>query len=636
MRFLRHWLWALVLGGHGLTAWAQVPPLPADTELSEVARSPGWQRLIHYQRSWYGRLRSLADGRGFFFAPDGKTNPEAELRATWLGLGGEQPIGKLKQPPYCAFPERRRFLEERFKVQFPKRQCELFDKYMAMFNDPKAISLVFSSAYPNNPASMFGHTFLKIHASRQNDLLDSGLNYAAMVAKDEGGLAFAWRGIFGGYLGVWSTQPYYVKVNEYSHFESRDLWEYELNFSPQEVRRFLAHVWELETNTVFDYYFFDENCAYQILEVIAAIRPEWKILDYKISMIPGESVKNLAYEPGVIRQIKFRPSSYKKIHQRYAAMTKAERKEFFAIVDGHKPAEESRSRFVLDAVAAYYDYRRNEAKADYKKVYEQRREKLLSYRATLGVTTDEEIKRLPLIEADTQPELGHDTYTFATTGAWRGRESQDAGAIGLRLKAAYHDLLNKDLGFNHFSQLDFPWIEGQYDDLLKQFRLEELGVIAITSLPAITAIDKRYSWRMRTQLFTARDYGCDTCRHLSSEGGVGVSTLLRSGHLLAYTLAGAKVEFYSGLNRGYRLGPQVELGVLARLGDDYKATLSALQRWDLGQKERADYVTTLNFGHAYSLSRNRELRQTNLLHIPKDHPEWNFWESRLEMLFFFR
>jgi hypothetical protein len=36
--------------------------------------------------------------------------------------------------------------------------------------------------------------------------------------------------------GEYSLMPYYRKVKEYGDFESRDLWEYELNLSPEETR----------------------------------------------------------------------------------------------------------------------------------------------------------------------------------------------------------------------------------------------------------------------------------------------------------------------------------------------------------------------------------------------------------------
>jgi hypothetical protein len=43
----------------------------------------------------------------------------------------------------------------------------------------------------------------------------------------------------GQYPGEYSIMPYYRKVKEYGDFESRDLWEYELNLTPEETRFWL-------------------------------------------------------------------------------------------------------------------------------------------------------------------------------------------------------------------------------------------------------------------------------------------------------------------------------------------------------------------------------------------------------------
>ena len=50
--------------------------------------------------------------------------------------------------------------------------------------------------------------------------------------------------------------PYYEKIKEYSNLENRDIWEYSLEFTPDEVERMLLHLWELK-DIYTDYYFFD-------------------------------------------------------------------------------------------------------------------------------------------------------------------------------------------------------------------------------------------------------------------------------------------------------------------------------------------------------------------------------------------
>jgi hypothetical protein len=125
---------------------------------------------------------------------------------------------------------------------------------------------------------MYGHTLLRVDAKDQDEktrLLAYAINYAANT-NETNGVAFAINGLFGGYPGTFSMMPYYLKVREYSDMENRDVWEYELNLSPDVVDRVLMHVWELGP-IYFDYYFFDENCSYYLLELLEAARPDMNL-----------------------------------------------------------------------------------------------------------------------------------------------------------------------------------------------------------------------------------------------------------------------------------------------------------------------------------------------------------------------
>ena len=148
-------LLASMFFSHGLASAGAAGQLP------ELARSPGWQRLLYYKSHIFGGWKSAVDGPGFFLAPDGATNPEAELLATVRALeNGGGTYGKLQQPIGCAFPLRKAFLEEALGKKFPAEPCPEFEDFLRKLN-PAGVALVFATAYPNNPGSMFGHTFLK-------------------------------------------------------------------------------------------------------------------------------------------------------------------------------------------------------------------------------------------------------------------------------------------------------------------------------------------------------------------------------------------------------------------------------------------------------------------------------------------
>ncbi len=85
------------------------------------------------------------------------------------------------------------------------------------------------------------------------------------------------KGLLGLFRGDFRKVPFHFKVREYNDFESRDLWEYELAFSPAELELFAAHLWELGS-TYFAYYYLSENCWYHVLASIEVVRPELDLL----------------------------------------------------------------------------------------------------------------------------------------------------------------------------------------------------------------------------------------------------------------------------------------------------------------------------------------------------------------------
>ena len=121
---------------------------------------------------------------------------------------------------------------------------------------------------------MFGHTLMKLEGRNGHS---NAINYSAVFDDAENSLLYAARGVAGGYIGVFAMAPYNEKIDEYSRIENRDLWEYPLLLEPDELRRLLLHLWEMR-EVEFDYYFFDENCSYQLLTLLDVARPDLHLL----------------------------------------------------------------------------------------------------------------------------------------------------------------------------------------------------------------------------------------------------------------------------------------------------------------------------------------------------------------------
>lgn len=176
-----------------------------------------WQLLLHMVDG-----ESEIDDPSFFFAKNGKTNAKNELEETIRALLNEEKFDDNASA--CRFPARKAWLQEQLNMKgFADVNCQEYDETLERLA-PKSATLVFPSAHINSPASMFGHTFLRINSRYKSPLLAYAINYAANADPDkENATVFAIKGLFGGYYGKYSLLPYYEKLKEYRDGEQRDI-----------------------------------------------------------------------------------------------------------------------------------------------------------------------------------------------------------------------------------------------------------------------------------------------------------------------------------------------------------------------------------------------------------------------------
>ncbi len=226
--------------------------------------SPAWRAQLFYVDRVVRRRSSLIDSPEFFFAKNGKSDLRAELHASVDAIFLPPNPQKPDDHALCKFPRRSAWLIENLQIDrklIPTIYCRELDQFLQR-QSVKGISLVFASYYLNNPASMFGHTFLRLHRGKgpgqgePNALLDSAVNFAANPTTTNA-LLYSWLGMTGGFPGTFSLMPYYLKVQEYNNSESRDLWEYPLNLSQQQVDNLMLTLWELGPVQI-DYWYIDE------------------------------------------------------------------------------------------------------------------------------------------------------------------------------------------------------------------------------------------------------------------------------------------------------------------------------------------------------------------------------------------
>lgn len=612
-------------------AWAIQAFEPA--AIDRVAGSRLWHRLLHYKHHWFHGYESAVDGEGFFLSPHGKEDPRAELLATidaFLQEGAE-PMGKSKLTPQCAFPARLQFLERELGLRVKRELCPKFENFMARFNAESA-TLVFSAAYPNNPASMFGHTFLRINQKRKSadaarvDLLDFGLSYAAMVPPDENNFLFMWFGLTGGYPGQLSMMPYYAKVNEYTNSESRDLWEYELNLSPEETQLMLANAWEVEMNSYLDYYFFDENCSWLILRFLEVAKPDWEISDFLVHAIPGETVKRITDVPGAVKKVSFRPSLYKKLLQQVKSLSPSDLASYRSALAGKLAVETVDRAPVLDALLTRLQYEKQKDKDAFVGEWPVLLRRTLVKRSK---TADDPDHQLPPVADGTRPDLGHHATRWSVGGGISDAGPRTGGFVELGVRSAYHDLFNVDLGFSPFNEISFPGFTLRWYERARRLQVEEAEALAIVSLQPVTEAVSPLSWRARVAWTPQKDLDCISCRALRGEGGVGWSWMPGSDRNVLWTLTGARAEVSSSLTGKFRWLPWTEAGVGRSWGTRQKVVVLGRALWDVKRRDRQSHFFEAVLGQTHQFSREWEARLLVTATMRGESIGQNVLESRI-------
>jgi len=211
-----------------------------------------WLNLLHYEQNddTQSGYLSAIHSKSLFLDKQGSDDPHRELLATIEALSSPF-SGEIDQAPYCRFPARLLWLRKKLGNDFAQQQdlnnCPKFSQWSYQ-DSVESISIIFASGYLGNPASFYGHTLLKFNSSKKlkrTSLQDASLNYGAIETKNDGAISYILKGLFGGYEASFSHIQYYFHDHNYGEAELRDMWEYELNLKPSDVKFLVAHSWEV-------------------------------------------------------------------------------------------------------------------------------------------------------------------------------------------------------------------------------------------------------------------------------------------------------------------------------------------------------------------------------------------------------
>lgn len=563
--------------------------LIGQAEQARLAEQREWHLLLHYRKNLFGGYESEQDDPGFFLSSKGKTDPAAELAATLAQFFSADLVGRSKQPAQCAFIARYHWLKEQLQfdpTRLPPIVCERFDQWYEDF-EVQSISLIFPAAFLNNPASMFGHTLFRVDQKGQTEqtrILAYTINYAAEVPPNAG-LAYPIRGIFGSYKGYFSTIPYYLKVQQYRDIENRDIWEYRLNLTGNQLRRFLMHAWELG-NAYFDYFFFKENCSYHILALLDYADPGLHLTDEFIGWtVPADTIRLVVSKPGLVSDITYRPSRSTVIKRKREALPAEERDLAHRVTQDigvlTSPAftklAAAKQAFLLELASEYLRYR-IDTTDDRKPEWDVRKKEILATRSQLRFSLTD----FPVRPFAKQPELGHKMHRLSIGGGWRNNDTFEEATF----RGGYHDLLDPEVGYTPDAQIEMASVTVRHYNRADQTRVERATLLNLLSLSPIDAVFHAPSWKLNVGMNTIRHNDCRLCSNGFFNGGIGGAKEL---NLLNREVVFAFAETEASISKAYdemhRIGGGATIGMLADITERWKlmATGSYL-RFPLGDK----------------------------------------------------
>ncbi|MBD9458810.1 DUF4105 domain-containing protein [Pseudomonas sp. PDM05] len=568
-----------------------------DQRLQQLANDPFWLSLGHYEAGKISGWRSYVSDQKFFLAADGAHHPDAELKASVDALYAPASLGE--KHAQCVYPARTRWLKDQLHLTgLPAVDCSEFKQW---FKDvaPHSAVMIFPAAYLNSPSSMFGHTLLRIdQADVQRDntaLLSYAINFGAYIEGSDNSILYAWKGLMGGYPGLFALVPYQEKLSEYRSLENRDLWEYRLNLTQVETERMVEHVWELK-QIKFDYFFFDENCSYRLLELLQVARPGLRLTEqFPLTAIPTDTVKAVK-DAGLVEKIDYRPSRERELLERAKPLDSDEQQWVLKVSEEQKHLQDpafkalakDRQALIIDAAYRLGRYRANGLERD--PARSQRSFELLR---AINQNPAPDLK----IQPPGLPENGHESRTWQAGIGTRGDKA--FGEYGLRM--AYHDLNDNAEGFPLGAQIEILQMKlRQYEG--NHWQLQQLDLATIRSLTPRNALLQPLSWQVTGGLERVPGKHDDETLVAHVNGGAGGTWQLRDD-MLGFALGTVRVEHNNDFNEAISPAAGFNTGVL------WKNPLG-----NLSLEARGDFFTngevrrSLSLNQQWELSRNLGLR----------------------------
>ena len=557
-----------------------------------------WLNLLHYNKE-YNRYVSQVDDQRYFYSEDGRTNPESELISTIKHLF--IPKENHNQQTQCQFVARSQWLLEQLKINtayLPIVHCDEYLEWRGLIQ-ADSVTLIFPAYHLNSPSSMFGHTLLRLDKSGEakSEWLSYAVNFGANVDDDDNSFEYAYRGLAGGYPGIFITEPYFKKIQEYNRIEHRDIWEYKLNLTANETEKMTSHLWELK-NINFDYYFFDENCSYRLLELLEVARPGIELTDeFTVTAIPVDTVRAIK-KAKLIASSNYRPAQATEIQFQLDTMPKRDREIVLKLskdisITESKAFKNHTMQEQKKITKLAYDYLR------YENTKEQRNATIAkrSFQLLQKINSYPKANKTHIkINKPIAPEQSHKSRRISLAAGKRANKKYAA----LDFKMSFHDLEDNVKGFLQGAQINIASLQLRAEEHIG-LRLHQLDLVDIFSLTPRNRFFKPLSWKVSTGLDKQITKNKDQLTYHVT-GGAGATWKVIDDHQI-YVLAIGRLEFNKQLKNTLEPAIGFNTGLLSH----FKSTTARLE---ISGEQFEDNIHRLRIQYIqnYALSTNHSIK----------------------------
>lgn len=445
-----------------------------------------------------GSSKSLLTAREFFLSPKGRINPQQELIQNLEAFDQNEKYA-------CTFPARALWISRQLKLNTKK--CVDVEEWKKKIN-AETVAIVHVSQFVSNPSSAFGHSFLLFQNSVRPLNLQTAINNAAEIPEDVSAWDYVTKGLFGGFPGGYSLEPFYIKIQEYNHIENRDMWVYELNLNSERIDQLLNHIWELTDQGTESYYFLNRNCAVNIFNAVAAITPDLDFIsENRLYVIPIEAIQRVK---NLVVKKTYYPSLREKI----------------ILKQNHLKNSKNPKIEELEVQLDLFEYKKSQ---------------------NFGELTDEEAKSYSeSLMKRSKLGLKHDVFDFTPPrppdGAmktWRAAigwdQWSDENRARFSFSPLFHSIVQRTDGYLPNSEIIAMNLEVSADNQ-KRYSMENLTLLRLINLPTSSDFDNQTAFRFQASFERKSD--CLNCHFFSMDGAIGKSLSLKD-QTVFYVLVGA-------------------------------------------------------------------------------------------------